>query len=89
MRVNNAAIELEVLAKEKYLFDKVIVNDEFGETVNSFFRLMRDWYPALPSAARLRMLQRRVKNVKLLVLENKDKEKQKAIAIDDDGISSI
>ena len=46
------------------LFDRVLVNEDFELTRNAFFRLLRDWYPALPSAARLRMLQRRLKNVR-------------------------
>lgn len=74
------------------------MNSNFDNTVNEFFRLMRDWYPSLPSAARyalsisdysyidfilmtiyyhifidrLRMLQRRVKNMRQLIKDNKD-----------------
>lgn len=70
LRVKNAEAELQS-ANDTTLFDKVLVNDDFNDTVNSFFRLMRNWYPALPSAARLRMLQRRVKNLRAMATENK------------------
>ena len=57
-------------ADEDGLFDAVLVNDSLEKTSQTFFRLMRDWYPALPSAARLRMLQRRIKHIKSLSKSN-------------------
>jgi hypothetical protein len=72
LRVKNAEAELQS-ANDPSLFDKVLVNDDFNDTVNAFFRLMRDWYPALPSAARLRMLQRRVKNLRIMASGNESR----------------
>ena len=53
--------------KEKErLFDQVLVNDDFEKTVNTFFRLMRDWYPQLPSPTRIRMLQRKIAKLRAM-----------------------
>ena len=86
LRVQNALTELKVLEEEKGLFDKVIVNDDFNEAVKAFYRLMRDWYPALPSASRLRMLQRRVKSVRLLASQKQSNVVTGAFEADDDAM---
>ncbi len=63
LRIKNAVLELEE-SKEEGLFDEELVNDDFEKTVNTFFRLARDWYPQLPSPARIRMLQRKIAKVR-------------------------
>ncbi|KAJ1386824.1 hypothetical protein B484DRAFT_410080, partial [Ochromonadaceae sp. CCMP2298] len=60
LRVSNAQKELAE-ARASGMFHHTIVNDDFPQTVNLFFRLVRDRYPAIPSAARFRMLQRRIR----------------------------
>ena len=65
LRVSNAAGEVEA-AREKGLFDRTLVNADFEMTSRAFFRTARDWYPALPSASRIRMLQRRVAKIKAM-----------------------
>ena len=42
LRLANAEIEL-LSSKVEGLFDKVLVNDNYDDTVNAFFRTMRDW----------------------------------------------
>lgn len=69
LRLHNALIEVSQ-ADEKGLFDAIIVNDDIEKATHLFFRLVRDWYPALPSAARIRMLQRRIKHIKALSIAN-------------------
>lgn len=66
LRIASAERELAESKKDDTLFDLVVVNEDYQKTVNTFFRTMRDWYPALPSAARIRMLQRRLNKIKLL-----------------------
>ena len=66
LRIASAERELAESKKDDNLFDLVVVNDDYPKTVNTLFRTMRDWYPLLPSAARLRMLQRRLNRIKML-----------------------
>jgi guanylate kinase len=66
LRLRNAELEIK-RAEDSKLFGKVLVNEDFEETSKAFFRLMRDWYPALPSISRLRMLQRRIGHIKTIL----------------------
>lgn len=43
LRLRNAEIELEE-AYRCQLFDHIMVNNVFDQSVNQFFRLARDWY---------------------------------------------
>jgi len=68
LRIASAEREVAESKNNRALFDLVLVNDDYQLTVNALFRTMRDWYPALPSAARIRMLQRRLNKIKHLPL---------------------
>ena len=68
LRIASAEREMGESQTNRGLFDLVLVNDDYQQTVNTLFRTMRDWYPALPSAARIRMLQRRLNKIKQLSL---------------------
>jgi len=68
LRLRNAETELAE-AHQCGFFDCILVNSDFQLSVNKFFRLARDWYPAIPSAARLRMLMRRARDLKALLRE--------------------
>jgi guanylate kinase len=74
LRLRNAEAELQAVDSADY-FDAIIVNDDIEEASRALFRLMRDWYPALPSAARLRMLQRKMRRIKKM---NQEGESDKA-----------
>jgi guanylate kinase len=64
LRLTNAGIELAEATAAPDLFDHIIVNDNFETAVNAFFRFVRDNYPAIPSASRIRMFQRRIRDIK-------------------------
>ena len=66
IRLETAAHEIETSKSEPGLFDRVLVNEDLEQTAHALFRAARDWYPALPSPARLRMLQRRLSKIKRL-----------------------
>jgi guanylate kinase len=66
LRLKNAFEELELCKKEK-IFDRIIINDDLEDARNALFRAVRDWYPAIPSASRIRMMQRRLKKIKEVV----------------------
>ena len=66
LRLQNAANEI-AQAEDSKIFGKILINNDFEETSKAFFRLMRDWYPALPSISRLRMLQRRIGHIKTIL----------------------
>lgn len=63
LRLFNAESELKEATAVGF-FDEILVNDSYELTRNSFFRLLRDWYPKIPSVSRVRMLQRRIKKIK-------------------------
>lgn len=65
LRLENAVNEVAE-SKEPGLFDHVLVNENFTDTANEMFRLVRDWYPSLPSAAKIQMLLRRARAVRKL-----------------------
>lgn len=65
LRLANAVKEIAA-SRDTELFDRILLNADFELTVNAFFRTARDWYPALPSPSRLRMLQRRISRIKIL-----------------------
>jgi guanylate kinase len=69
MRIANAQKELDFVAQNPSFFDHVLVNDDFSLTSNSFFRLSRDEYKWLPSAAKMQMLLRRIEKVRRLKAE--------------------
>jgi guanylate kinase len=69
IRLETAAHEIETSKIEPGLFDRVLVNEDLEKTAHALFRAARDWYPALPSPARLRMLQRRLSKIKRLGVE--------------------
>ena len=78
LRINNAQKELDIVRKNPELFDHILVNDDFEETSNAFFRLSRDEYKWLPSPAKMQMLIRRSRKVKRLqeelkILEEKER----------------
>lgn len=64
LRLTNAGIELAEAKADTDLFNHIIVNDDFENAVNAFFRFVRDHFPAIPSAARMRMFQRRIRDIK-------------------------
>ena len=66
LRIANAQKELDFVVQNPSFFDHVLVNDDFSLTSNSFFRLSRDEYKWLPSAAKMQMLLRRIDKVKRL-----------------------
>ena len=71
LRIHNAQIELDEANQLKQkLFNYILVNDDFQNTTNLMFRLIRDEYPLIPSASRIRMLQRRIKKVKEIAIAN-------------------
>ena len=72
IRLETAAHEIETSKSEPGLFDRVLVNEDLEKTAHALFRAARDWYPALPSPARLRMLQRRLSKIKRLGGETTD-----------------
>jgi guanylate kinase len=69
LRIANAQKELQFVRENPSFFDYELVNDDFSETSNSFFRLSRDEYRWLPSAAKMQMLLRRIEKVKKLKSE--------------------
>jgi len=75
IRLETAAQEIEASKSESGLFDRVLVNEDLEKTAHALFRAARDWYPALPSPARLRMLQRRLSKIKQLGSEAAATEK--------------
>lgn len=64
LRLANAVGEIAAAENEKGLFESVLVNSDFEEASKAFFRRARDFYPALPSPSRIRMLQRRITKIK-------------------------
>ena len=71
LRMHNAKMELDDANQLKHkLFHYILVNDDFQNTTNLMFRLIRDEYPSIPSASRIRMLQRRIKKVKEIAIAN-------------------
>jgi guanylate kinase len=69
LRIANAQKELDFITQNPSFFDHVLINDDFSLTSNSFFRLSRDEYKWLPSAAKMQMLLRRIDKVKRLKKE--------------------
>jgi len=63
LRLANAKMEIEHARRDGFV-DKIICNDDFGNATNALFRTVRDWYPALPSAARLGYLRRQMTRFK-------------------------
>jgi guanylate kinase len=63
LRLRNAEVEIK-RANEPGFVDFIITNDDLGTASNTLFRRVRDWYPALPSAAKIRYLMRQWKRVK-------------------------
>ena len=66
LRLANAVEEIRAANQETELYDRVLVNHDFELCSRALFRTCRDWYPQLPSPARLRMLQRRISKIKQL-----------------------
>eukprot|EP01039_Chlorochromonas_danica_P000530 gene530-569_t len=65
LRLKNAKEEIIQAKHSVSLFHEYLVNDQMNVTINTFFRLVRDHYPALPSAAQIRKLQRTLRLIKL------------------------
>eukprot|EP01042_Synura_sphagnicola_P008087 gene8087-10353_t len=70
VRIKNAEWELKECGRDPDFFDLVLLNDSFQEAINKLFRTIRDWYPKLPSAARMQMLLRRVRNIKAIAQQS-------------------
>eukprot|EP01031_Cornospumella_fuschlensis_P024728 gene24728-29880_t len=67
-RLQNAVIELEE-AQRSGIFQHFLVNTDINNATNALFRLVRDHYVTLPSAAQIRKLQRVARDLKLRILE--------------------
>lgn len=63
LRLRNAETELRTYGESDF-FHRQIINQDFQQAVNAFYRFVRDMYPKIPSAARLRVLQRQARNIK-------------------------
>eukprot|EP01041_Mallomonas_annulata_P002977 gene2977-5840_t len=78
LRLATAVREMEE-CREPGLFDEILVNDDIAVTINALFRVVRKWYPSLPSAARMQMLRRRLKNIKAMAQQQTESETESEV----------
>jgi len=87
LRIYNAKKELDEAKQLKHkLFHYILVNDDFQNTTNLMFRLIRDECPLIPSASRIRMLQRRIKKVKEIAIANSKRGIVDMDSVDQSGV---